>query len=206
MNHPVIRFVYGKFLDEVFRKAVQYDPSFVDKSYPTPQEIVAKVQSHKKYWDIHGHLILNAFSSFTELQFKRNILDVFVVGRAYHAFSSPTVVSICKLDPPEFIPEDVFFDVVTHELLHILLSDNTLDVSVKDYTIKRYPGEVEKVNTHIVLHAIHKQIYLEVLKSPERFELNLRRSSKAPAYMRAWEIVNLEGYQRIIDEFKKSYI
>jgi hypothetical protein len=75
---------------------------------------------------------------------------------------------------------------------------------------QRLFGEHERLTlVHIPLHAIHKYIYLDVLKAPERLKREisfLKNSPTAGPYMQAWEYVNERDYREIVDEIRKVYV
>jgi hypothetical protein len=62
---------------------------------------------------------------------------------------------------------------------------------------------------HLPVHAIHKAIYLDVLKAPERLERDIedckKFDKKANSYVAAWDYVEKHGYENIIKQLKNSY-
>ena len=95
-----------------------------------------------------------------------------------------------------------FIDVLTHEIIHQIQSQNSkIFKKWVKYLEKNYKDEKRRTQSHILLHAVHKKIYL-TLFDKKRFKRNLKRSHRK-SYIRAWEIVNNEGYEEIIKKFRK---
>jgi len=68
-----------------------------------------------------------------------------------------------------------------------------------------FPDEKMLIQNHILLHAIHKSIYLDILKDKSRLEREkqILKEIKATDYVRSWEIVEERGHENIINEFKE---
>ncbi len=61
---------------------------------------------------------------------------------------------------------------------------------------------------HIPLHALHKYLYLDVLKAPERLERelsSLRNAQPRGPHFQAWEYVNEHDYREMVDGIRKMY-
>jgi hypothetical protein len=56
----------------------------------------------------------------------------------------------------------------------------------------------------VLIHAILKYVYLDIIREKLLFETNIKRSleSKVTGYMKAWDIVEREGYMNLIEKFK----
>jgi hypothetical protein len=115
------------------------------------------------------------------------------------AFSNPLTISFrCK--------GDVFVDVLTHELIHVILTDNTSQINLSKWTEEKFPGITDrKTLNHILVHAIHKEIYINHLKSPERLAYDIEKCQAFPGYKEAWDIVEKEGSGELIEMFRKEY-
>ena len=106
---------------------------------------------------------------------------------------------------------DVFVDTLTHELLHRLLTDNTsapYETMLTDEWQKLF-GKNHTFGTlvHIPGHAVHKAIYLDILKEPKRLKRDIAENNKynATDYINAWDYVEKHGYKEIIKQLQKSY-
>lgn len=87
---------------------------------------------------------------------------------------------------------------ITHELIHNLLLGANLE-----YVKKEYPEEARKVRVHILVHAIHEHIYLKFFEK-ERLERDKERMASIPEYKRAWDIVEKEGHERIVEKLREK--
>jgi len=104
------------------------------------------------------------------VSFYRPVIDVTLAPYFGHK-STPLVMNF-RPDPDKFV------DVLTHELLHVLQTDNNkhqsggpnAKIDLMDEWRKLF-GEHERTTlVHIPLHALHKHLYLDLLKAPERLD------------------------------------
>ncbi len=197
-QQPKIDIKYGNFLDPIFLKCLASDPRNEGRIPPAKEEVLEKIEKYKKEWVTHEEKIVSALQETLELDFAHNIIDIYVVTASRGSFSDPVVIS------SKFTPE-VFIDILTHELIHRLLSENTESVAVGKILLKILPDENNMTRVHVLLHAVHKHIYLNTLKEPERLTANLMRSDKFPNYKKAWKIVEDFGYQELIEKVKSFY-
>ena len=185
---PLINIRHGKLLGPFFAEYIkQKYPDFI---FPTEEQVFGKIKIFREYCEKYNEIIIEALYEITSLQFKRNIIDVFVISATNRDMSAPIIIR-SRYEPDEFL------DVLIHELLHVFLGDN----KIKQYEIE---GESERTKNHITLFAIHKYIYLDLLKEPYRLERNIKKSNEGDNkdYARAWEIVNNLDYLQIIKNIK----
>ncbi len=194
---PKIIFRYSNVYDERFRQA--WISRKEKKPYPSPKRIISYKKQIEKEWGNVGKKILRELENITGLKWWEKEIKCYVVGRT-RAFSDPLTIAIFK-------DKTFFIDILTHELIHQILSQNR-DNS-KDfwkYMHSKYKTLNQKTVTHIPLNAIHKKLYLKLFGS-KRLERDIKRSDelapKHPEYKKAWQIVNNEGYENIINEFRK---
>jgi hypothetical protein len=173
------------------------------KELMSHQQINAKVSSYEKAWGPYEKRIVQGMCKILDLEFRQNIIDVYIAPWM-KGFSDPMVIGV-TLKPDEFV------DVLTHELLHRLLTDNTTvpysaDL-MKEWT--KLFGDEHSTNTllHIPVHAAHKAIYLGVLREPQRFERDRAKDLdlNAKDYVKSWEYVERHGYEQILAKLKDSY-
>lgn len=195
---PKINIKFGRFLNPIFDFYCQNHPDLKSAGWhewtpPTDEYIREKVALFKKAWKERGEDVLRAITEKTGLTFKRNMIDVFIVGGNPRQFSSPIVIR------SEFKPE-VFFDTLVHELIHELFTEN-MDVLPRNCFAEMFPDEEPLTQNHILVHALLYYVYNDVLKDPKRLEENKERSRKSKyiAYARAWEIVEESGYEQCIE-------
>ncbi len=162
-----------------------------------------RVADYKKAWNPLEHKILTAMTELLDLSFRQNIVDVYVAPW-FNAFSDPMVIGVMK-EPDEFI------DILTHELIHRLLTDNT---AVPHETMllnewQKLFGKKHSFGTvvHIPVHAVHKAIYLDTLKQPERLKRDIDNNKiyDATDYINAWDYVDKHDYTEIIEQLRESY-
>lgn len=163
-----------------------------------------KVDIYRKAWLPYETKVLNGICNTLGLSFRQNIIDVYIAPW-FMAFSDPMVIGVI------YEPKD-FVDVLTHELLHRLLTDNSVIDRMHfayDKEWQRLFGKKHsfKALVHIPVHAVHKAIYLDVLDEPERFihDVVMVHTHNSTAYIEAWDYVEKYGYEHIIEQLKESY-
>lgn len=191
--------------------------------FATESEVLAKLYGHKlrsydeyqKYteefrieWKKHESEILTYMQETLGLEFYNPIIDV-SLAPCFMGGSDPLVLGFLY-EPDEFV------DTLTHELLHVLLTDNKV-VSIKgsypSYDLKTewesLFGFEDDFNAlvHVLVHAVHKKIYLELLKEESRLtrEEDKLQKNKATSYQKAWDYVDKHGADSVIEKLKKSY-
>ncbi|MCF7865344.1 MAG: hypothetical protein K9M11_02455 [Candidatus Pacebacteria bacterium] len=195
ISMPEIRILSGRFIDNVLYSYINRIEEYKDSKAPSRIEMLDAMRARKESWQKEETQILNALQQITGLTFFQNSIDVYLVGGWHRAFSDPVVISIK-------IEGEAFVDVLTHELIHRLLTDNKQDKNGGIWCKKNYP-EIEDpaVSNHILVHAIHKEIYLDVLGRPDRLAADIEKCEVKLAYKEAWNIVEREGYKNIIKSF-----
>jgi hypothetical protein len=162
-----------------------------------------KVADYQKAWKPVEEQILTSLTDILGLSFRQNIIDVYIAPW-FNAFSDPLVIGVTK-DP------DVFIDLLTHELIHRLLTDNNETPYSKRHL--KVWGELfgegisKSALVHIPVHALMKAIFIDVLHEPERLERDIAscREQNAVDYTTAWEYVEKHDYKEIIEKLKKTY-
>lgn len=187
-------------LDEIWRKDTD-KPIANNPEYD--KWLTKRVASYQKAWKPFEQKVLLGMTETLELTFRQNIIDV-NIAPWFNAFSDPMVIGVVQ-EP------DVFIDTLTHELLHRLLTDNTA-IPHETQLLSEWERLFGKQHSftalvHIPVHAVHKAIYLDVLKQPERLERDIANNKKyrATDYVAAWDYVEKHGYKEIIEKLHKSY-
>lgn len=163
-------------------------------------EIVLK---YRKAWKPVEQKILTAMCDITGLTFYQNVIDVYIAPW-FNAFSSPLIIGVTKT-PEKFV------DVLTHELLHRLFVDNkikTPKTELLEEWKKLFGIDLNfTAIVHIPVHAVHKAIYLDILKSPKRLKDDVEEYNKLKIedYITAWNYVEKHGHENIIKQLKTSY-
>ncbi len=95
-------------------------------------------------------------------------------------------------------------DKLTHELIHQIQIQNYDKIDLLyNWIRKRYASEPIITQNHIVVHAIHSHIYLKFFNEA-RLKDDIKFCSKHYGYKRAWEIVQKEGHENLIKEFRRK--
>lgn len=162
-----------------------------------------RVNEYQKAWEPVEQKILKGMTESLGLSFRQNIVDVYIAPW-FRAFSDPMIIGVMQ-EP------DVFVDTLTHELIHRLLTDNTA-IPHETKLLEEWQELFGKQHTfgttvHIPVHAVHKAIYLNILKDPERLKRDIANNKKYEAkdYIAAWDYVEEHGYEEIIKKLKNSY-
>lgn len=96
---------------------------------------------------------------------------------------------------------NLMIDHLVHEMIHRLLSEekNKMKINANFQAIlAKYKSYAPKTRGHVVIHAIHKHLYLKFF-GEEQLNRDIAVCEKYPAYRDAWKIVGQEGYSTIID-------
>lgn len=165
-------------------------------------EVAERVQGYREAWSSLQDTILCGMRECFELDFYKSVIDACVTP-AVRPQSTPLLLNT-RHDPDELV------DVLTHELFHVLLTDNTTYPSTRKLSEvwdRLYPGVERLVRNHIWVHAGLKYIYLNVLGEEYRLQRDIEDCKKRGswAYVKAWEIVEEVGYKKLIDDFKATY-
>ncbi len=190
----LLRNAASKPMNELWGKG---EPLYSDEYYEQ------RTKDYTDAWKPYESKILKGMTDIIDLSFRQHIVDVYIAPW-FHAFSDPMVIGVMR-SPDEFI------DVLTHELLHRLLTDSTLlshETKLLDEWKKLFGANNSFVTTvHIPVHAIHKAIYLDVLGDASRLERDIAQNVKHQAkdYIAAWDYVQDKDYREIIEKLKSNY-
>jgi hypothetical protein len=180
---PSIRIKHGWLVDLKLQQVVQkYNQDCI---FEPNEEILQKIEQYRNTWKKEETTILKNVCDVLGLKFARPIIDVYIVTALSGAISDPLIIS-SKTDLR------IFNDMLTHEILHVLLTDNVQQMPVASIWSEMFPNENKRTQN------------LEVLKNKERLEADIERCRKFDIAftLRAWEVVEKMGYKRIIEEFQ----
>ena len=202
LTHPHIDIEYNRFLAPVFDFYIKNTLEKDNPAWKRPKLEDAKVNIEKQQseWKKVESGILKGLQEVTGLTFFENRIPVYVVPIQKGAFSDPIVIS-------STIPPDRFVDLLTHELVHRLVTQDNEKAEVGEALKKLFPEVKERLGlNHIFVHAVHKHIYLNVLQNENRLKRDIEFFQNYPAYKEAWDIVGKEGYKEIIKRAKNKYL
>jgi hypothetical protein len=198
---PEIRFKYPWLLlntiDFALRPALEKENAadLLDREF-----ILERLARHEAAWQPYEHEVLKGMCDIFGLEFRQNIIDIYVAPLR-HAFSDPMMIST-KHSPDEVV------NVIAHELMHRLLTDNTL---YEDENLIAHwrglfgEGYDRAALIHIPIHAGLKMLFLEVLNEPDRLARDMERCRRFESYNQAWEYVEANDYRQIIAKLRAGY-
>jgi len=195
-RYPEIRIQYAWLLTQNTWQPMMdyYDKGGKLREY---DEYEAIATQYREWWQPYEKQILTAMSEILGLEFKQNVIDVYVAP-FFYAFSEPLVLGVL------FDTQEKLVLNLTHELTHRLLLDNTTHDDSK--TIEEWTklfGEHEfETLVHIPVHAVLHKLFIDIVKKPEMLEEEVRETK---AYKDSWEYVEKNGYEKIVAKLHKQY-
>ncbi len=196
LKHPV-KFRFSPIYNDQFRMSFENTLKH-DRSYPDEKTITAFLQRLETEWQKHEHRVFQAIERYSGIKWTIKEHVCYVVGSGT-PFSDP-------LTMPVFAPQapiEYASDVLCHELIHRNLIGPMFESRWKKVFAKlkrKYPNDNENALVHVIVHAIHEQIFLSIF-SEDRLKRDKRIMSVHPDYHRAWEIVESVGAKKIIDTY-----
>jgi len=189
---PKIIFKYSRIYDQHWREVYSKI-----KDYPSEQKIQNDIEKVNKLWRRDEKKILKELSVITDLKWKEKSIACYVVGKCI-PFSDPLTIKVY-----DDYPLNYFIDVLTHELIHQLFTQNEKQLKKAwVYFHKKYKSENFNTTIHIPVHAIHSHIFMKYF-GEKRLEREIQSLNHLINYKKSWNIVREEGYQNIIKEFKR---
>lgn len=195
-KHPVkFRFspIYNNQYRTTFENTLKHD-----RPYPDEKTIMTFLRRLETEWQKNEREVFRAIERYSGIKWTTKEHVCYVVGSGT-PFSDP-------LTMPVFAPQapiEYASDVLCHELIHRNLIEPMFDSRWKKVFAKlkkKYPKDNENTLVHVIVHAIHEQIFLSIF-SEDRLKRDKRIMSVHPDYHRAWEIVEGAGAKKIIDTY-----
>ncbi|MFH1503595.1 MAG: hypothetical protein ABIE36_02975 [Candidatus Diapherotrites archaeon] len=159
----------------------------------------------KPLWKKKEKEIFPYCEEITGLKWKKKEIPAYIIKiSSLMPISDPLTIPI-QLESENrtnSLSPDRFIDMLIHEIIHNLFIQNEKETGdYFDFIMKKYKDEDFDTSIHLLLHAIHKKIFLKYF-GKERLEEEIEMNSFYPAYKKSWEIVNERGEDDIIQEFK----
>lgn len=196
MTIPKVIFKCSWIYNEIWKEIMKNKEK--NKYYPSRRKISDYIKKVEKLWRKDERKVSAELSKIIGLKWKEEKIICYVVGRS-RPFSDPLTMPIYKRTP------DYFLDILIHELIHNLFVQN-FEESKKawNYFKRKYKKEKWSTVIHIIVHAIHSHIFLKFYDEKRlKREIKIVSSFPNPVYKKSWQIVQKEGYQNIIREFRK---
>ena len=164
------------------------------------EDLFRNMDDYKKKWGIYEKQVLTGLLKLLPINFYHSVIDVYIVsywplGRG----SSEPIIIRGVLEVESFI------NVLIHETIHFFLSNNNQKIFPSKLTKEMFPGEDDiKTKNHIMINAIEKYIYLDILKDNNRFIKEKENACRFESYKKAWDLVEEKGYMELINDFKNK--
>lgn len=208
MKTPEIRIYFSWLLYE--RVSVHLNELWNKDSkrgaFATPEACDTYAESYRQEWAKYNDSILPALCESVGLEFYKPVIDV-PCAPWIGSISDPLTLNF-RNSPDQFV------DALTHELCHVLLTDNTVfswhsspaRVRLEERWSKLYGAEHSfTALIHIPVHALCKYMYLDVLKEPARLKRDITAIQDSQAYTTAWRYVEAHDYRQIIEQLGSDY-
>jgi hypothetical protein len=200
MKNPVIRIQRAPLLANVRIKADK------DNKVLTYDELERRADDYRKAWKKYEDRVLSGLQRIYNLTFRLTMIDVAIAPWTVGAGISFPLIIDSKSEPDEFV------DVLAHELIHVLLTDNNIltVMNIKSRNRLKF-GELfgkehsDKTLVHIAVHAGLKKLYLDILKDPTRLERDIDHCKTLPDYNKAWDYVEKNKYEEILEKIRNRY-
>jgi hypothetical protein len=206
MNYPEIRFRDSFLLIGTIYNDIEpaYMPPIAktdERGKLSRENINKKLDEYEKAWRPYEEKLIKGMCDLLNMEFRQNIIDIYAAP-FYTSFSFPMFIAT-KYEPDRAV------EVIAHELLHVLLYDNTsqeLDLFSKGEEWRKLFKDVddEIARIHIPVHAALQALFDDLLHEPERTKRDKQMCSNYPSYKLAWEYVEKVGYRKIIEKNRIS--
>ena len=207
MKIPRIEFIWSwVYQTEVHSRNVKTEEYDYESYEKYVLDFIKKVEEE---WDEKANEIIRYVEEITSLKWKEEKINCYVVKiSTFLPYSSPLTIPIQFETQDEkvyILSVDRYIDMLIHELIHNLFIQNEKETeNYFENIFDIYQEEPFNTTLHILLHSIHKKIFLKFF-GVDRLNDEIEKNSYYPDYKRSWEIVNKKGEDSIIKEFK-SYL
>jgi len=167
MNYPEIRFrdpflLIGAIYNDIEPAYMPPTAKIDERDKLSREAINKKLDEYEKAWRPHEEKLIKGMCDLLNMEFRQNIIDIYAAP-FYTSFSFPMFIAT-KYEPDRAI------EVITHELLHVLLYDNTsqqLDLFAKsEEWHKLFKGvEDEIAQIHIPVMLFLRRCLMTYLKN-----------------------------------------
>jgi hypothetical protein len=170
---------------------IKYGKDYV---MPADEVYAAKIDALKAAWSEWGPKVFEQLRIITTMEWVESDIRCYIVSGTKSSFSHPLTIKLYDTD-------EQMFDTFVHELIHRLLNNPNAPQHLKDARKKfmePYEQETKTVKSHIILHAIHAELIVNLF-GQERLDRVLALVWSKD-YIRAWDIVKERGREQILKE------
>ena len=178
------------------------DPFFIKRQ----KFCTAKIKVLEKWWSKKGKAILKEIEESTGIKWTQKEINIYFLAEPHKktwvgGFSDPITLFLKKRKGKFLIVQDNTYleTTIIHELVH----HNFPLLKLKGY-INRLQSKFKcdrLAATHILVHAVLNKIYLDLFSEKELLH-DKKICKKHLSYKLAWEIVEKEGFENILKDFK----
>ncbi|MCR4274535.1 MAG: hypothetical protein NUW02_00580 [Candidatus Campbellbacteria bacterium] len=149
---------------------------------PSKEELESRRDNYERIWAQIGSALMAHMEQITGLTFEPHI-ECYVLSGTIRDHSRPLVLK-------SRYTEEEFIVALCHELTHRLMSGS-------EHAPLPFPNESQKVRNHVMTYAI-----LSLILSGG--QLKVARNTTNENYKRAWDIIDRDGADKIIKDFRKA--
>ncbi|MDP3992969.1 MAG: hypothetical protein Q8Q05_02025 [bacterium] len=184
MQKPQIQIINSMVYNNAIRRWLGRD------EYLSDEELDQYRASLEAKWNEGGEKIVDLIMTCLGWPWKDAVIKAYVTGTKA-SFSNPLTVGYKK-------DIDLAFNILTHELIHCYISQSIPELRKRiDDFYTAYPNDSRLTQNHIMVHAIHENIYRKTNRI-EELEADVKSCQSAPDYAKSWEIVDQVGYKEIL--------
>lgn len=203
---PEIRINYSWLLkDDVSRQIAELNKWEIESD----DQFEKWSKAYRMAWSKNEKVILTSMIKLTGLEFYLPVIDI-TLAPCIIPKSQPLIIGFT--DYPE-----TFIDTLTHELAHTLLCDNKILSLYGENRNFKLADEWKKIFginhsfttlVHIPVHALCQKIFEETLSDINFVQRDKKQLEEwgSHDYLKAWDYVEKEGADVIIEKLKESYV
>lgn len=210
-GYPQVFFSYSWLYDDVTCPKIVVDGKEENQvKLAWMDELEERTPQFQKAWDEQSVLLFETlFKRFSGRFSRKEVTGTFSLcpAKGFPSYSDPLILKMgiylkSFRGNRSVFPVEDFVELVFHELLHTWVHENLK--RSESPMLKKYAVEKAAVRAHLHLMALQKYVYqqsgrLDLLKMIEE-----NYPQMPAAYVRAWEIVNLEGDEAFLKELKEN--
>lgn len=201
---PKVEFVYSFIYDKIIVE--QYWKAKFDWK-ASRQRFSKFVKKLEPKWRKIEKAVLSDLAKSSGLKWSEPKIKCYVTTHHFFApFSDPLTIGIYNRFTKKVSKPEQFIQSLMHELIHQLFvqQKNKKAFDAAFWKIAgKYPKEIRNTKTHILLQALLRPLIVKYFGNKMlKTEIERSKHFKMGGYYEAWQIVEKEGYQNIISEFR----
>lgn len=152
-------------------------------------------------WQKQGDILLSTASELSEFRFNQSEMKCIVTVSEFVSMSHPLIVNVKKyLDRSNI---DFLMEVVFHELLHVLLTDNWKVWPTE--LLKKHSNQDRTIESHLHLMSLERATHIKLGNHRRLEEISLWYEMIGGSYIKSWIIVNEnENFLNFVSELKDN--